>query len=155
MRKGKKSFMKVFNRRAKYDYYLLEKFEAGIVLTGAEVKSVRENKIKLAESFVRLREDGAYLVNAHISPYRYARNQSYQPTRSRRLLLHKKQILSLMKKMEGRGLALVPYSCYLKRNKIKLGIALARGKKKWDKREAVKKRDLKREAERELRAYES
>jgi SsrA-binding protein len=143
--------MKIINRRARYDYYLLEKFEAGIVLTGAEVKSVKENKIKLEESFVRLADDGAYLVNAHIPAYRFAGDQTYQPQRSRRLLLHKKEILSLVKKMEGKNLTLIPVSCYSKKGRIKIEIALARGKKKWDKREAIKKRDLDREVKRELK----
>jgi len=142
--------MRIINRRARYDYHLLEKVEVGIVLTGAEVKSVKENKIKLEESFVRLRDDGPWLVNAHIPPYRHARNKDYKPTRSRRLLLHKKEILSLAKKIEGKGLTLVPVSCYTKKGKIKLEIALARGKKKWDKREAIKRRDLEREVKREL-----
>jgi len=143
--------MRIFNRRVRFDYHLLEKFEVGIVLTGAEVKSVKESKIKLEESFVRLADDGAYLVNAHISPYRHARSESYEPTRSRRLLLHKKEILSLAKKIESKGLTLVPVSCYTKKGKIKLEIALARGKRKWDKREAIKRRDLEREVKRELK----
>lgn len=147
--------MKILNRKAKYDYELLEKYEAGIALTGAEVKSVRENKIKLEESFVRLGEDGAWLVNAHIPPYRFARGEKYNPTRSRQLLLHKKEILSLAKKMEGRGLTIVPVSCYFKKGRIKIEIALARGKRKWDKRETIKRRDLERELARELRGQKS
>jgi len=123
-----------------------------MVLTGAEVKSVKKNKIKLEESFVRLAEDGAYLVNAHISPYKYADNTNYQPQRSRQLLLHKKELLSLAKKMEGKNLTLVPTACYTKKGRIKLEIGLARGKKKWDKREALKRRDLDREAARELKS---
>lgn len=143
--------MKVFNRSARYNYYLLEKFEAGIVLTGAEVKSIRENKIKLDKSFIHLTADGAYLVNAVVAPYRFAVSRDYHSQRTRRLLLHKKEILSLAKKMEGKNLTLVPVSCYTKKGMIKLQIALARGKKKWDKREAIKRKDQDRELERELR----
>jgi len=137
--------MRTFNRRAAFDYQLLEKFEAGIVLTGAEVKSIRENRIKLEGSFVRFSQDGAYLVNAQIAPYRFADSSGYDPGRTRKLLLHKKEILNLSQKMEAKNLSLVPVSCYTKRGKIKLEIALARGKKKYDKREAIKRRDLERE----------
>jgi len=143
--------MKVINRCAKRDYFLLDRVEAGIVLTGAEVKSVKENKIKLEESFVRLMEDGAYLVNAHIHPYQFARTENYQPHRTRRLLLHKKELLGLAKKIEGKNLTLVPVKCYTRKGKIKLEIAIARGKKKWDKRETLRRKDLEREMERELR----
>ncbi|HUW21166.1 MAG TPA: SsrA-binding protein SmpB [Candidatus Bathyarchaeia archaeon] len=143
--------MKVYNRRANYDYQLFERIEAGIVLTGAEVKSVKENKIKMEESFVRLTDDGAYLVNAHIPPYKYAGDQDYDSKKSRRLLLHKKEILSLAKKMEAKNLTLVPVSCYTKKGRIKLEIALAKGKKRWDKRETIRRRDLQREVKRELK----
>ena len=145
--------MKVYNRKARYNYYLLEKFEAGIALTGAEVKSIKENRLRMAESFVRLTGTSAFLVNAHIAPYKYADNRNYDPQRTRRLLLHKKEILVLMKKMESKNLALVPVSCYTKKGMIKLEIALARGKKKWDKREVLKKRALDREARKETKAY--
>ncbi len=143
--------MKVINRQARYEYFLLERFEAGIGLTGAEVKSVKDGRIRLDESFVRLLDDGAWLVNAMIAPYRYANNREYKPTRSRRLLLHRKEILSLAKKMETKNLTLVPVSCYTKKGKVKLEIALAKGKKSWDKRAAIRKRDLDREVSRELR----
>lgn len=143
--------MKVTNRRASWDYYLLDKYEAGIVLTGGEVKSVKAGRIKLEESFVRLLPEGAFLINTHISPYEYAHNRDYQPSRTRKLLLHKGEILKLAKKMETGNLTLVPVSCYSKRGKIKLEIALARGKKKWDKREVIKRRDLDREMAREAK----
>jgi SsrA-binding protein len=143
--------MKIINRKARYDYFLLERFEAGISLTGAEVKSVKEGRIRLDESYVRILEDGAWLVNANIAPYQYADSSAYKPTRSRRLLLHKKEILSLTKKMETKNLSLVPVSCYTKKGRIKLEVALARGKKKWDKRAAIRQRDLAREVQRALR----
>ncbi|MCJ7827780.1 SsrA-binding protein SmpB [Patescibacteria group bacterium] len=143
--------MRVTNRQARYNYFLSEHFEAGIVLTGAEVKSVKDGRIRLEEAYVRLLESGAWLVNANISPYKFADNRNYKPTRSRRLLLHKKEILSLAKKMEAKGLTLVPVSCYLKKGRIKVEVALARGKKKWDKREVIRRRDKNREVRRALR----
>ena len=143
--------MKVINRKARYDYFLLERFEAGIALTGAEVKSVKEGRIRLEESYVRILEDGAWLVNAHIAPYRFADARTFKQTRSRRLLLHKKELLSLAKKIEAKNLALVPVGCYTKKGRVKVEIALARGKKKRDKRAAIRKRDLNREVSRGLR----
>lgn len=143
--------MKVINRRAHYDYEILDKFEAGIILTGSEVKSVKQGKIKLEGSFVKLINGEAFLINAHIHPYQFADNRDFQPTRTRKLLLHKKEIQSLTTKIAPSGLTLLPLSCYTKGRIIKLEVGIGRGKKKWDKREAIKKRDLKREAERELR----
>lgn len=143
--------MKVVNHKARYNYDFLEKFEAGIALTGPEVKSVKKGQIKLAESFVRIDSKGeVWLVNCHIHPYQFADNRDYQPTRSRKLLLHKKEILSLVKKMEAKNLTIVPASCYIRRGRIKLELALAKGKKKWQKKEKIKKRDLERDLEREL-----
>lgn len=146
--------MKVTNRKAHFDYFLLERFEVGVALTGAEVKSVKEGRIRIEESYVRLLSDGAWLVNAHISPYRFADARTFKQTRSRRLLLHKKELLSLAKKIEAKNLTLVPVSCYLKKGRVKIEIALARGKKKWDKRAAIRRRDLNREMSRELRGKE-
>lgn len=143
--------MKIINRRARYDYQLLERIEAGIALTGPEVKSVRAGKMSLNESFVRIRDSEAWLINAHINPYPFARQEGYKPTRTRKLLLHKKEILALEKKTEQRKLTLVPVSCYTKGNKIKLEIALAKGKKKYEKKEAKRRKDLEREAEQEIR----
>lgn len=144
--------MRIINRKAKFNYQILETIEAGIVLTGAEAKSAKTNKIKLDDSHVRLTENGAELINAHIAPYKYADNRNYQPQRTRQLLLHKQELLSLAKKMEGKSLTLVPTAYYLKNGRIKLEIGLARGKKKWDKREAIKRRDLDREAGREIKS---
>lgn len=143
--------MKIINRRAYYDYHLLEKFETGIELTGPEVKSVKKGRMSLKTSFVQIKDDQAYLVNAHIPPYEFARQRNYEPTRTRRLLLHKKEIISLMTKMRQKRLTLVPLSCYTKGPWIKMEIALAKGKKKYEKKEAKKRRDIEREVERELR----
>lgn len=146
--------MKIINRKARYNYEFLDKFEAGIVLTGPEVKSVKKGQIKLDDSFVRIDSNyEAWLVNVHIHPYQFADNRNYEPTRSRKLLLHKKEILSLVKKMEGRNLTIIPVSCYTSRGKIKLQLALAKGKKKWEKREKIKKRDLEREQAREISSW--
>lgn len=142
--------MKVINRRARYDYELLEKFEAGIALTGPEVKSAKGGKISLEEGFVRLRDNEAWLFNAHIHPYPFADNRDYDPRRARKLLLRKKELLKLEQKTKGKGLTIVPVSCYTKGNLVKLKIALARGKKKYEKREVKKKRDIEREIAREL-----
>jgi len=138
---------RIVNKKARFDYELLEKVEAGIVLTGAEVKSVKQGQISLKEAFARVDDNGeVWLVNAHIHPYRFADNEDYEPTRSRKLLLKKTEILGLLKKIEGKNLTLIPTAIYTKKNKIKVEIAIGRGKKKWDKRRAVKEREGKREA---------
>lgn len=142
--------MRILNRRARYDYHLLEKFEAGIALTGAEVKSVKAGQMSLQESFVRISEGEAWLHHAHIHPYPYADNRNYQPRRARKLLLHKKELLKLGQQIKEKNLTLVPVSCYTRHGQIKLEIALARGKKKYEKKEARKRKDLEREAEREM-----
>lgn len=142
--------MRIENRQAKYDYEILEKFEAGIHLLGPEVKSVREGQMSLGESFVHLRDGQAYLVNAHIHPYQNSALE-VSPTRSRKLLLHKKEITGLASKIATMGLTLVPMALYNKGNIFKLEIALAKGKKKWDKREAIKKQTMNREIEIALR----
>ena len=143
--------MKVVNRHAHHKYQILDRFEAGIKLTGPEVKSVKNGRIKLERAFVKIQGSEAYLVNAHIPPYPFARQSGYDPNRTRKLLLHKKETIALKSKMEQRNLAIVPLSCYTKRNLIKLGLALAKGKKRWEKKEAKKRRDIEREVERELR----
>ncbi len=144
--------MRIDNRSARYNYELLEKYEVGIDLLGPEVKSLREGKASLAEAFVHFRDGQAYLVNAHIHPYQ---GQSHlSPTRTRKLLLHKAEILTLAGKAATMGLTVVPIALYNKGNLIKCEIALARGKKSWDKREALKKRTLEREVAQELRGKE-
>lgn len=142
--------MRIENRTARYEYKILEKFEAGIDLLGPEVKSVWEGQISLGESFVHLRDGQAYLVNAHIHPYQNSGSE-VSPTRSRKLLLHKKELTSLASKLVIMGLTLVPLAIYNKGNIFKLEIALAKGKKKWDKRQAIKKKTINREVEIVLR----
>lgn len=137
--------MRIFNRQAAYRYQLLEKFEAGIVLTGSEVKSIRQGHLQLGESFVRVKDGEAWLFNAHIRPYSFSGQQNEDPQRARKLLFHKKELLKLKQATEQKSLTLVPVSCYIKRNKIKLEIAIAKGKREHEKREAIKKKDWKRE----------
>ncbi len=138
--------MKITNPKAHFNYDILESFEAGIDLLGSEVKSVRAGQVSLGEAFIHLRDGEAYLVNAHIHPYQ-AMAEKISPTRARKLLLHKKQLMSLANKTTTQGLTLVPVSMYNKGNLFKVEVGLARGKKKWDKREAIKKRDQQREIE--------
>lgn len=142
--------MKIFNRRAKFKFHFLERVESGIVLSGAEIKSIRAGKANLSESFARIKDGEVYLVNAYIAPW--MGSQKFADTnRDRKLLLHKKQILSLMGKISGGNLALVPVSIFIKGNLAKVDLALAKSKAKFDKRLALKKKAIKRDVERELR----
>ncbi|MCL4352935.1 SsrA-binding protein SmpB [Patescibacteria group bacterium] len=137
--------MKIANKRAFFDYKILERFESGIVLTGPEVKAIRLGHADLTGSHVRIIGSECYLVNAKIFPYQYARPENYDEKRTRKLLLHKKEIISLKSKIEGQGLTIVPLSLYTSSAFIKLELALAKGKRKFEKKEAIKKRDLARE----------
>lgn len=134
------------NRKALYDYEVLEKFQAGLVLTGQEVKSVKNGHLSLKGAYVTFHNGDAYLTNAHITKYKQAGEiADYDPTQSRRLLLRKKEIRYLQGKLEEKGLTIVPLSVYTKKRFVKMEIALAKGKKQHDKREAIKKRDTQRE----------
>lgn len=136
--------MKVVNRKARYEYEILEKYEAGIKLKGHEVKSIKEGRIKLEGSYVKIIDNEAYLINAHIPLYQYAVDPDYEPSRSRKLLLHKKEILNLKDNVKEKNLTIVPLACYTLKRNIKVRIGLARGKKKWDKRRKIKERELQR-----------
>jgi SsrA-binding protein len=142
--------MHIDNRAARYNYEILEKIEAGIDLLGSEVKSVREGQVSLNEAFVHVRDGQVFLVNAHIHPYQNS-IQTISPTRPRKLLLHKKEILALANKAAQNGLTLVPLTMYNKGNIFKVEIALARGKKQWDKRQNLKKKAEQRDVEQILR----
>ena len=133
-----------FNRRALHEYEILEKFEAGLVLTGEEIKAIRNHRVSLAGAFCRIQNDEAWVLNMHIA-------NTKEPERSRKLLLHKNEIQSLIGKTQQKGLALIALSLYIKKNHAKLEIALARGKKLYDHREELKKRDINRQTERELK----
>jgi len=142
--------MKITNKRAFYDYLISERFEAGINLNGAEVKAIKMEHADLSGSYVRIIGSEAYLVNAKIFPYEYARPDGYDESRTRKLLLHKSEIISLKHKTDGASLTLVPVSFYEKHGLIKLEVGIGKGKKKFDKKEAKKRADLDREIEQEL-----
>lgn len=141
--------MRIFNRRASHDYELQEHYEAGINLLGAEVKAVRTGRADLTGSHVRIIGSEAHLVGASIFPYEYARPEQYDERRTRKLLLHKSQILNFKHKMDGANLTIVPISLYTTGSLIKLEIALGKGKKKYQKRESKRKQDIQRDIERE------
>ncbi len=139
------------NRKAKRDYELLEIFEAGLVLKGTEIKSVRAGRVSLNEAFVRIdRNLEAWLVDAYIAPYDHAGWGNHDPRRPRKLLLHKKEILELWNKVREKGLTIVPLRMYLRDGRAKVEIALARGKKKYDKRQEIARREAEREIRRQL-----
>jgi SsrA-binding protein len=142
----------IFNRKAGYNYNLLEKLEAGVVLTGNEIKQVRAGKAALNDSYVLIRDGEPFLINAHIATYEKAAEKTTDTRRERKLLLNKKEIDYLIGKLAGSNLTLVPTRLYFKRNYAKIEVALAQGKKKYDKREAIKRKEAKREAQRLLRS---
>lgn len=142
--------MKIKNQRAFYDYELQERFEAGINLYGAEVKAVKLGHADLTGSFVKISGSEAYLVNAKIFPYVFARPEGYDQKRTRKLLLHKKEIIALKSKTEGANLTIVPVSLYTTHNLVKAELALGKPKKQYQKREALKRRDIDRDVEAEL-----
>lgn len=143
--------MKIVNKKAGYDYEIFEKIEAGVALTGAEVKSLFAGQTSLDEAYVKIIDNEAFLVNAHIHPYQFADTRKIDPKRTRKLLLHRKELLSLVNKIKQKNLSLIPLSWYNKGHQIKLEIGLAKGKKKWQKKEVIKKRDLEREIEENLK----
>ena len=143
--------MKITNKRAFYNYEILESLETGIYLNGAEVKSVKGGRMSLEGSFVKIIGSEVYLVNAEIYAYFYARPEGYEARRTRKLLLHKKEILSLKTKMKSDKLTIVPLECYNSHGWVKMKIGLAKGKKEYEKREKIKRRDMDREVARELR----
>ena len=133
------------NRKARFEYQLLETFEAGLVLKGTEIKSVRRGQISLQEAYVRTDGKQAWLVGAHIAPYEHASAFQHDPDREKKLLLNKHEILELYDAVRIKGLTIIPVRVYLKGGRAKVEIAIAKGKKKYDKREAIKKRDFERE----------
>lgn len=144
--------MVCINRKARHDYFIEDKFEAGLVLTGSEVKSLRDGRGNLKDSYVRVRNGEAFVFNMHISAYGPASRENHDPTRPRKLLLHKKEIARLAGKVQEKGLTLVPLSIYFSdRGRAKIELALARGKRLYDKRAAIKAREARREAERAVR----
>lgn len=145
--------MKIVNKKFYRDYEEIESFEAGIVLNGAEVKSVKAGGLKLEDSYIKIFPDGLYLINATIPKYKFDSNKNYNPTRSRKLLLKKKEILKIALKMKSQRLTIVPKSCYNKGGILKLEIALARGRKDFEKRKLEKKKEIERQKEKEVKEY--
>ena len=139
------------NRRASRDYVLLEQFEAGIVLTGTEIKSVRARQVDLQRSFVQIRRGELWLMEVHIAPYEFAGYDNHDPNRPRKLLLHRREINKIIEALSTKGLTMVPTRMYLKKGWAKVEVALARGKKKYDRRAELAKRDSDRQVERALR----
>jgi SsrA-binding protein len=136
------------NKKAFHDYKISDTLEVGIKLIGSEVKSIKSGSVSLKESFVTVEGGELFIKNLHISPYKFARNEDYKPTRDRKLLASKKEITALAVSTKEKGMTVVPTKIYLKNGMIKLEIGLAKSKKKWDKREDIKKRDLNKEAKR-------
>ena len=136
--------MEILNRKAKYNYQIFETVEAGIVLTGTEIKSLRVGKANTKDSYARIKNNEVFLINMHISSYENGNIFNHDETRERKLLLHKKEILKFRDKIKLEGYTLVPLKVYLKNGRAKVLIGLAKGKKNYDKREDIKKRDIER-----------
>jgi SsrA-binding protein len=139
------------NRKAKYDYEILDTFEAGLVLTGSEIKSIRAGKVNLREGFIQEKEDELWLLNTHIASYEQAGVYGHDPLRPRKLLLHRREISRIFARVKEKGLTIVPTILYLSRGRAKVEIALARGRKQYDKRENLRERESQRQIERSLR----
>lgn len=133
------------NRKAFHDYHILETFEAGVALLGTEVKAIREGRVNLRDSFGRVEEGEVFLHNVHISPYSHRGYSEHEPLRRRKLLLHKQEIRKLIGKTTERGMTIVPLRLYFKAGRVKVAIALAKGKKEYDRRETIKRRETDRE----------
>ena len=140
--------MEILNRKANYDYLITDTFEAGLVLTGTEIKSVRNGKVNIKDSYAIIKNDEIYLLNTHISIYEEGNIFNHNETRTRKLLMHKKEILKLRDKVNMEGYTLIPLKIYFVKSKAKLLIGLAKGKKNYDKRETIKERDSLREIQR-------
>ena len=143
--------MEILNRKARYDYEIEDTYEAGIVLTGTEIKSIREGKVNIKDSYAIIRNNEIYLLNTHISQYKEGNIFNHDEDRTRKLLLHKKEILKLRDKLEVEGYTLVPLKIYFVKNKAKVLIGVAKGKKNYNKKETIKERDIKREMERNFK----
>jgi len=143
----------IVNKRIKHEYEILESYEAGIVLKGSEVKSIREGRVSFTDSFVRIKNGEVWLCNLHIAPYSSS-TENHDPKRDRKLLLHKKQITRLAGILSQRGLTLLPLRIYFKKNRAKVEVVLVKGKRKYDKREKLKRKDMEREMKREIKERE-
>ena len=138
------------NRKARHDYLIEDTIEAGLVLTGSEIKSIRAGQVNLRDSYATVREGEVWLVNVHIAPYKQASFQNHEPRRDRKLLLHRREINRLTGKLQEKGLTLVPLQLYLKNSRAKVELGLARGKKSYDKRQSLRERDDRRQMARAM-----
>lgn len=140
----------ITNRKARYDYFVLERYECGLMLKGPEVKSIRNGRANLQDGYARIDDGEVWLFGMHVSPYEFSRGD-LDPVRPRKLLLHRKQIIELARATEERGITLVPLSVYFKDGRAKVELAIARGKARYDKRQAIAERDAKRDTERAMK----
>lgn len=147
------TFEAIKNKKARFDYEILDEIEAGMVLTGPEVKSIRVGRVNLTDAHVRIIGDQAFVIGMAIHPYPHARQEDYDPKQTRKLLLHRKEINRLIGKLEQKNITLIPVKLYQSRNRFKLKLGLARGKKQFQKKEAKKKRDLERDARRSVKHH--
>jgi SsrA-binding protein len=149
--------MKIFaqNRKAYHEYFIEETFEAGMVLLGTEVKSIRDGRVNLKEGFVLIKDSEVFLLNCHINPYSHGNRENHDPLRTRKLLLHEKEIRKLIGKAKEKGYTLIPLKVYLKGQLIKLELGIAKGKKQYEKREQIKEREVKREIATEFKNFNS
>lgn len=145
--------MEIINRRARFDYFVEEELEAGIVLTGTEIKSVRNGHCNIKDSYGIVRNGEVFLLNMYIGPYKEGNLFNHDETRSRKLLLHKKEIKKVAQAIETQGLTLVPLKLYFKENHLKVSLGVCRGKKTYDKRETLKERDIQKDVQKNLRKY--
>jgi SsrA-binding protein len=139
------------NRRATHDYHIDDRIEAGLVLTGTEIKSIREGRVNLREGYARIMDGEGWLLNVHIAPYEQGNRYNHEPLRDRKLLLHRDELATLVGRVRQRGYTLIPLQLYLKHGKAKVELGLARGKKEYDKRDAIARREAQREIERAVR----
>jgi SsrA-binding protein len=141
--------MIALNRRARYEYTFLEEFEAGLILVGSEVKSIRMGNVTLSDAFIFIKENEVWIKNLHIAPYKQAHKMDiHEENRDKKLLLNKKEIIRIKKKLDDKGITAIPLGLFIKNNKIKIKIAVAKGKNLYDKRNTIKERDLNREMQR-------
>lgn len=143
--------MEIINRKARYDYEVEETYEAGIALKGTEIKSIRNGKAQLKDSYAIVKNEEIFLLNMHVSLYEKGNIFNHEETRTRKLLLHKKEILKIRDRINQDGYTLIPIKVYFKQNKAKILLGIARGKKNYDKRETIKKRDIERELKKEIK----
>lgn len=141
------------NKKARHDYHIDDEFEAGIVLVGTEVKSIREGRVSFKDSYADIKKNEVFLRNLHISQYSFAYYDNHETMRTRKLLLHKQEIKKLIVKVKERGYTIIPLKIYFKNNKIKVKIGLAKGKKLYDKRDSIKQKDIKRDLDRERKKH--